>query len=286
MVSSFPCCKITTAACSPSVGGYSKRRDFISNAWLYRPAPRRVSSAQLFCFPHAGAGASVFRQWPAGLPVELEVCAVQLPGRANRLNAPAVASIPVLADLLVQALTPHLDVPFAFFGHSMGAVLAFEVTRGLASRGLPLPSHLFVSGRRPPHMPDLAPPLHELPDQEFVAEINRRYGGIPPEILESKDVLALLLPCLRADITALETHRPAPGAPLPCPISAFGGADDPLTPKAHLESWRGETAGAFEICVFAGGHFYIEPQRAAVLARLSATLASMLGGAKDRDAAK
>ena len=269
---------------SPSV--HSNVGDAISDAWLYWPIPRQPSVARLFCFPHAGVGASVFRQWPAGLPVELEICAVQLPGRANRLREPAVASIPALVDALVHAMTPHLDIPFAFFGHSMGAVLAFEVAQQLASRGPQHPSHLIVSGRRPPHVPDLASPLHGLPDREFVSEINRRYGGIPPEILENQDVLTLLLPCLRADITALETHRPTRGSPLPCPISAFGGADDPLTPRAHLESWGGETTGWFEVCVFAGGHFYLEPQRAAVLARLSALLTPVLCAAKNREAAK
>jgi medium-chain acyl-[acyl-carrier-protein] hydrolase len=260
---------------------YSNVRNAGGDAWLYRPAPRRPASARLFCFPYAGVGASVFRQWPAGLPVEFEVCAVQLPGRANRLHEPAVASIQALVDVLVHVMTPHLDLPFAFFGHSMGAVLAFEVARGLASRGVP-PSHLIVSGRRPPHIPDLAPPLHGLPDPEFVAEINRRYGGIHPEIFKNRDILALLLPCLRADIAALETHRPTPGSPLACPISAFGGADDPLTPRVHLDAWRGETTGTLEVCVFPGGHFYIEPQRDRVLAELSATLAPMLGVARDR----
>ncbi len=272
------------------VSTFSKVRSnagqFPNDPWLHRPAPRQTASARLFCFPYAGVGAQVFRQWPAGLPTELEVCAAQLPGRANRLHEPAVTSIPALVDELVRAMAPHLDLPFAFFGHSMGAVLAFEVARALAARALPMPSYLIVSGRRPPHMPDLAPPLHPLPDPEFVAEINRRYGGIHPEILENQDVLALLLPGLRADITALETHRPPPGLPLSCPIAAFGGADDPLTPRAHLEAWQRETTEAFQLCLFPGSHFYIEPQRVAVLAQLSAKLAPLLGPARARGAAR
>jgi medium-chain acyl-[acyl-carrier-protein] hydrolase len=249
-------------------------------AWLYRPAPRRFPSVRLFCFPYAGVGASVFRQWPAGLPVEFDVCAVQLPGRTVRLSEPAVANIPVLVDGIVGAITAYLDIPFVFFGHSMGAILAAEVARELASRGLRLPSHLFVSGRRPPHMPDPESSLRGLSDPEFVAEINRRYGGIPPEILEHQDVLAMLLPSLRADIAALETHRPARRGPLQCPISAFGGSDDALTPPAHLEAWRGETATTFEVCLFPGGHFYLEPERAAVLAKVSAILAPILNAAR------
>ena len=228
----------------------------------------------------------MFRQWPSGLPAELEVCAVQLPGRGSRLREPAVVSIPALVDALLHALTPHLDVPFAFFGHSMGAVLAFEVAQALAKRGLPLPRHLIVSGRRAPQIPDSWPPLRHLPDTEFVAEINRRYGGIPSEILESPDVLELLLPCLRADVAALETHRPTSGSPLSCPISAFGGADDLQTPHAHLEGWGVETSSTFEVCIFPGGHFYLESQQVAVLARLSAMLAPIFGRAANQETSK
>jgi len=258
-------------------------RSHAGDPWLYRPAPRRLALARLFCFPHAGVGASVFRQWSTELPGEFDVCAVQLPGRTARLSEPAVASIPALAEMIVAAIAPYLDIPFAFFGHSMGAVLAVEVARGLASNGLPAPSHLIVSGRRPPHMPDPESPIHSLSDAEFVAEINRRYGGIPPEILENHDILELLLPCLRADIIALEMYRPAQRRPLPCPIAAFGGEDDALTPRAHLEAWRDETTGPFEVCLFPGGHFYLEPHRSAVLAKISATLAPVLFAARNRD---
>jgi surfactin synthase thioesterase subunit len=266
--------------------GADHSRAAVNDAWLYCPAGRRPASARLFCFPHAGVGAAVFRQWPVGLPVELEVCGVQLPGRTSRLAEPAISSLPVLADAVAQAITPYLDIPFAFFGHSMGAVLAAEVTRTLAAGGLPLPRHLFVSGRRPPHVPDPESPLRGLSDPEFVAEINRRYGGIPPEILQNQDILAILLPSLRADIAALETHRPPPRERLGCPISALGGADDPLTPRAHLDAWRDETTGAFEVCIFPGGHFYLEAQRTAVLAKVSATLAPMMSATKYRQLAQ
>jgi medium-chain acyl-[acyl-carrier-protein] hydrolase len=251
----------------------------IRDPWLYRLAPRQLPTARLFCFPYAGVGPSVFRHWPAGLPGALEVWAVQLPGRGSRINEPAIANIPTLAAAILEAIKPYLDMPFALFGHSMGAILAFEVAQGLASKGFSLPNHLVVSGRRPPHIPNPESPLHGLSDADFVFEINQRYGGIPPEILENPDILALVLPGLRADITALETHRPARHLPLSCPISAFGGKDDPLTSPLHLEAWRSETTDRFEVCHFPGGHFYLDGQRVSVLARLVATLSTMLNPA-------
>jgi medium-chain acyl-[acyl-carrier-protein] hydrolase len=183
--------------------------------------------------------------------------------------------VPALVERVVAAIAGFLDKPYAVFGHSMGALLAAEVARDLASRGLPRPFRLFVSGRRAPQIPDPYPPISHLPDNEFVNEINQRYGGIPSQILNSPDILELLLPCLRADITAVETFRaPAPNgrAPLDCPITAFGGLDDAQTPRTHLEAWRELTSAAFELRMFPGGHFYLEAQRAVLLAEMSATL--------------
>jgi surfactin synthase thioesterase subunit len=244
--------------------------------WWYLPGRRRNASARLFCFPHAGGAASVFRSWSAGLPEQIEVFAAQLPGRANRLREPPLPSIPAIVEALLPELLPHLDVPFAFFGHSMGAVVASEVARALVGNGGPLPRHLIVSSRRPPHMSDGWPPLECLSDQHFVEEIERRYGGIPAAIKEHPDVIALLLPCLRADIRVLEAFQPPRRNPVPFPISAFGGAQDRHTPRTHLDAWRDETVNAFRVRVFAGDHFYLEPNRAQVLADISATLAGLL----------
>ncbi|MCP5420380.1 MAG: thioesterase [Gammaproteobacteria bacterium] len=248
----------------------------MSNAWLQWLFQCSRAKARLICFPYAGVGAAIYRLWPTGLPKDLEVGAVQLPGRANRLHEPALTSIPRLVDALVPALTPHLDLPFAFFGHSMGAVLAYEVTQALRSSGGPLPKHLIVSGRQPPHLPNTHSLLHILPNDQFVAEIDRRYGGIPAEVLQDKDVMELLLPCLRADVTALETYHAVSRPPLACPITAFGGTEDALTPHDHLEAWRNETQSSFRVRVFSGDHFYLDPCRDEVLADLSATLAPML----------
>jgi len=248
-----------------------------ANSWLQRFTPRTEARARLYCFHHAGVGAAVYRPWLAGLPAELELVAVQLPGRANRLDEPPIDRMAALVDALQPALRADFDgKPFAFFGHSMGAVLAAEMARALQQHGAPGPQQLIVSGRRPPHWPSSDAPLHRLPDDAFVAEIQRRYGGIPAELLQHADVMALLLPSLRADIAALETHQPPAGrVPLDCALSVFGGSDDPLTPRAHLDGWRGETRGPFRVRVFPGDHFYLAGRRDALLADLSVTLAPL-----------
>ncbi len=160
----------------------------------------------------------------------------------------------------------------------MGAVLAYEIARALLERKGIVPRHLFVSSRRPPHMTASETNLHTLPDDELIKEIGLRYGGVPGELMHSPDMLALLIPALRADIAALETFRPCKGAALPCPISAFGGARDPLVPRSHLEAWRGQTDGPFQVRVFPGGHFYMNSQSDALLAELSTTVAPILHG--------
>ena len=244
-------------------------------AWISRHVPRPSATARVFCFPPAGHGAA-FRAWSNALPQRYELCAVELPGHGARLRETPLSSIPRIIDGLSEALLPELDRPFIFFGHSMGAVLAAALARRLAAHGEPCPAHLFVSARRPPRVFDPSPPLRELSDQAFVNAINRRYAGMPQEVLNDPELLALLLPALRADVAALERYAPGVEAPLDCPITACGGLADTATPRLHLEAWRSETLGSFRLRLFAGGHFYLTQQRAALLDEITLTLDDLL----------
>jgi surfactin synthase thioesterase subunit len=190
----------------------------------------------------------------------------------------------LLVDQLLPNLAPYLDRPYAFFGHSMGAFLAFEVARRLEAENVRSPSHVIVSSRRAPHLSSSESLLHTLPDDAFVHEINRRYGGIPAEVAQHPDVLELLLPALRADITALETYRPLSGQPLRCPITALGGVDDPRVSGADLDAWRLQTVSQFETRLFPGGHFYLSDPRAGLFSTVSDAL-SRLEASPQEDAA-
>jgi len=241
--------------------------------WVQRFLPRPHCDVRIFCFHHAGVGAAVYRPWALAMSADVEVCALELPGRGNRLGEPPLEDVAQMVAQCLPQLLPELDRPFLFFGHSMGAVLAYEVALALLHAGKAMPEHLLVSGRRPPHVPDPCSPLGDLPDHAFLTEINRRYGGIRPELLAHPDVMALLLPALRADIRALDRHRPAqPRPPLPCPITAMGGDADSVTPIEHLEAWRPLTAAPFDLKQYRGDHFYLEPRRAELLADIDAVL--------------
>ena len=229
----------------------------MSNPWLQRFANRPLAATRLFCFTPAGAGATAYRAWGSAAPQHVEVCAVQLPGRESRLRETAFTSIARLVDALVHALAPHFDRPFAFFGHSMGALVAFELARALHAQGGPRPAHLMVSGRRPPHLAESDPLLHHQPDDEFIEQISRRYGGIPEEILREREVLEVFLPALRADITAIETHRFTPGVRLDCPIAAFGGEADARVWPHQLGEWQAHTSGPVQVRTYQGGHFFL-----------------------------
>jgi surfactin synthase thioesterase subunit len=209
----------------------------------------------------------------------VELVAVQLPGRGGRLREPPVASVPTLTHSITSELLPYLDRPYAFFGHSMGAVLALEVARAAMKAGRQEPAHVFLSARRPPHLPRLEPDLHRLPDEAFLNVLGARYGGVPAEVLQERELLDLLLPALRADITALETFTPPETDPLTCAITAFGGDEDQLVTLEQLRAWRKYTTGAFRVRQFRGGHFYLQSEQAELLSDIAQSLKPMIATA-------
>lgn len=248
----------------------------VSSPFLSISRPVADARLRLFCFPHAGGAASLFRLWHAGLPAGVEVCGVQLPGREGRWREEVVTDADALLSLLAPALTPLFDVPFALFGHSMGALLAFELTRELRRRELPAPVHLFASGRRAPQTPDRGPDIHQLPDAEFLEQIITRYDGIPKIVLDEPELLRVYLRALRADFTLLETHRYRPGPPLGCPVSVVNSLDDPSVTLDELLAWRAQTENFFRLELLPGDHFYFHKNPAQLLRSLSRDLTPLL----------
>ncbi len=229
--------------------------------WL-RPQPR--GSLRLFCLPYAGGGASVFRLWADLLPPGVELCSVQLPGRETRIRERPFDRLSDLTPAVAQVLLPHLGQPYALFGHSMGALIAFEVARFLRDLGARLPLVLFASGHAAPHLPSRHPRIHHLPQAEFLREL-RRYKGTPEAILASDEALGLFLPVLRADFALFETYEYHPEPPLELPISALGGLTDDEVRPPELEAWVEQTSAGFRERLFEGGHFFVNSARAEVM---------------------
>lgn len=238
--------------------------------------PRPRARLRLYCIPYAGSGAGIFRTWPDGLGDLVEVRGVALPGRERRFNEPALTSVNAIADQLAPALTGEPGPPFAIFGHSLGAKIAFEVTRRLTASGGG-PVHLLVSGARAPHLGESDPPYHRLPDAEFLAAV-RALGGTPPELAANEEFLELMLPTLRADFMAAETYRLPPARPLPCPITAFGGAADPLVARADLDAWAAHAGDGFRVHALPGDHFFLASARARLLELIGRELAPHVEG--------
>lgn len=230
------------------------------NAWVTCPQPNPQARFRLLCFPYAGGKASIFRTWSDGLLPDIEVCPLQLPGRGNRLKDPPFTQLPYLIQAMVPALLPRLDIPFALFGHSMGALISFELARHLRREYSLSPVHLFVSGRQAPQLPPLYAPLHPLPDPEFMAALHR-LRGTPEPVLQNADMMQLLLPLLRADFTLSETYVYTSEAPLDCSISAFGGIQDELVNYDGLAAWRDQTWGIFKLHLMPGNHFFLNDAR-------------------------
>ncbi|WP_326564896.1 alpha/beta fold hydrolase [Amycolatopsis rhabdoformis] len=239
--------------------------------WIRRYHPADDAPARLVFLPHAGGSASFFHPFSKALSPEADVLTVQYPGRQDRLGEAPLTSVPDLADAITQALLPWFDVPVVFFGHSMGATLAYEVALRLEARGSG-PHSVIVSARRAPSLPGGGETVHLLDDNRLLAEISR-LSGTDPRVLADEELRALVLPALRADYTAIETHTHPDAPPLAAPIHAHAGADDPRVTPDEVRAWAAHTTGGFTFTTHPGGHFYLTEQLADVVATLRKILA-------------
>jgi surfactin synthase thioesterase subunit len=243
------------------------------------------AAVRLFCFAHAGGGSGFFRAWRAALGPAIGVAPVVLPGRESRWREPAFTRMEPLLDAVCDAMQPYLDRPFALFGHSLGAAIAWEVARRFAegpARHAPL--CVFVSARRAPHLPPRRAPIHRLADDAFLAEL-QRLNGTHQTLIEEPSLLRALLPALRADFELDDAWRPAAPRPLAVPLSALAGDRDPIAAAGDVRRWSEVAAGEFSLRLFDGDHFYLADARAEVLDAIRYDLARALHAAREKERA-
>jgi pyochelin biosynthesis protein PchC len=235
--------------------------------WIRRYHPAPNSPVQLLCFPHAGGSASFYFPVSAALTPTIGVAALQYPGRQDRRGEPNIDSVPALADAIFEVVRPLAERPLAFFGHSMGAVLAYEVALRLEEDGAAPLVQLFVSGRRAPsrHRPET---VHQRGDAGIIAEL-RRLSGTDSGLLSDPETLEMILPAIRSDYRAIETYRDVPGRSVSCPIHAIIGDDDPRVTVEEAKAWADHGTGPFDLHVYPGGHFYLIDQSREVIRLVS-----------------
>jgi len=240
--------------------------------WLRRFHPAAQAPVRLVCFPHAGGSASFYFPVSKALTPGLDVIALQYPGRQDRRLEPVVEDIGELARQVAGHLLPLADRPLAFFGHSMGATVAFEVTRLLEREGV-APLALFASGRRAPSAVR-EEAMHTATDDEFIAELER-LSGTDARMLGDAEVVRMILPSLRGDYAAIETYRCEPGAQVGCPIDVFIGDADPHVTPDEAAPWHSHTSGPCGVEVFSGGHFYLNDHAKAITDRVAQRVAAL-----------
>jgi medium-chain acyl-[acyl-carrier-protein] hydrolase len=227
-----------------------------------RPKPR--ARTRLFCFPYAGGSASAYLSWEDLLPEHIELVAVQLPGRANRLDETLLTSISQMADHIVRAIPPLLNLPYLFYGHSLGSAVSFEVLHGLRARGLPLPKRFFCGARRAPHLAPRLAPIHEYPLEQFKREL-KNLNGTPDVVLNNAEMMELLVPMLRADLKAAYTYHRKPEMKLDCNVSMFCGARDDKVFPEDMQDWQEHFFKQGDLRIFDGGHFFLDENRSSVV---------------------
>lgn len=234
--------------------------------WFSTYGLPQQGQSRIFAFPYSGAGASLFNQWSKHCfnNSTTDLIGVQLPGRGSHLKTKPFSDLPLLIEQLVIAIKPLLDKPFIFFGHSLGALIAFELCRALRREDLPLPKHLFISAFRSPELPNPNRPLHQLSKAGIVDEL-RNYAGTPKEILADHKIMMLFLPLLRADFSLHETYQYQTDTPLSCPISILSGTDDHVAKPASMKNWQQQTSNRFDHTQYPGDHFFLNQQYQSII---------------------
>lgn len=222
---------------------------------------------RLYCFPYGGAGSSVFKKWAAHLDPDIELIGIQLPGRETKIKEPPFRNMSPLIRALTNCLPSAPLLPYAFYGHSIGALIAFELTVELKKCGIKEPCYLIVSGCRAPQVQDQRQPINQLPDEEFIEAI-RKLGGTPEEVLQNDVLMQVFLPILRSDFTLFENYEYQSTPPLEIPILAFGGTDDVEVQADDLLAWEVCTTSEFRVELFPGNHFFLEHQYQQLIARM------------------
>jgi medium-chain acyl-[acyl-carrier-protein] hydrolase len=246
--------------------------------WVRCLRPNPNARLRLFCFPCAG-GMSACGTWierfPQEVRREIELCSIHLPGRDSNQREPLFYELSLLLEVLAPVIASYPDLPCAFFGHSMGALISFELARQLRRRQIPGPVHLTVCSYRAPHLKDPHAAIHEMPDVEFRAKLSE-FGGTPEAVLRDAELMELLTPVLRADLALCASYSYASEQPLDCSITAFGGNDDAKVSRDELSAWREHTAKSFSVKMFPGGHFFLQDAEVLFLRLLAQDLKDVL----------
>jgi medium-chain acyl-[acyl-carrier-protein] hydrolase len=235
---------------------------------------KKNPTARLFCIPYSGATVAYYRTWTSLVPADIEMYAVEIPGRLYLKDKPA-ADMNAIIDTVFPQIAPLLDKPYAIYGHSYGSIISFEIAKRIIKENMKHPVGLFVSGRHAPHLPNRFRPAANLPDQEFIEEINSKYQAIPSEILKEKELLKLLLPGLKRDISMNETYIGKLDPLLNFPVWAYFGTEDISVTKEEIEQWKAVTKDDFKIRAFNGGHFFINKEKGSIITDIAKALQNL-----------
>jgi len=242
-----------------------------TSAWFQNDDAHDHADFKMFCFPYAGGTAYMFKKWGEMLPSTVQVIPVELPGRGARLQEPAFISLPALIEELTGLIRPLLNKQFFFYGHSMGATIAFELARALRRKYGCEPEALFVGGRRAPQVASGEPVTYHLPKSEFIEDLIK-LDGTPKEVIENDELMEMMIPLLRADFQLIQTYEYTPDTPLRCPISVYGGLQDCHVPRDLLLPWKEQTKSRFSLHMLPGDHFFLRSSQAQLLRSIAREL--------------